>query len=462
MDQVTAARASESEHADSLPPATPPVPPEIAKADPGMFGKLAIAHGFATANQVVEALAVQKAHPTKPLGMTMVELGYLRKDQLETLVGLLRSRPQAPATAVRPKDATTTVDRTRQQMEKLLVRVAEMGASDLHLNVGSAPIIRLHGHLTLLGFPALNAEQNRALVLSLLDEPRKAHFFEHKDVDFCHTIEGVGRFRINAFHHREGIDAAFRIIPNKIPTLEALGVPKIIEKFIQYQQGLVLVTGPAGCGKTTTLAALVEQINQTRKQNIIVLEQPIEYIIPSKSCNVVQREIPRDSLSFSAALRAALRENPDVVVLGEMRDLDTISTAITAAETGHLVLGSLHTSSAARTVDRILDVFPPKEAAQVRAMVSESLRGVISQQLVPCADGKSRVSACEVLFNTPAIANLIRDERTYQIPGVMQTQRKNGMQLMDDALLDLVRKEEIMPQDAWSRAENKSIFAKLI
>ncbi len=447
---------------DSLPPASPPPPPEIAKADPGMFGKLAIAHGMATPNQVVECLAVQKAHPTKPLGMIMVEMGYLRKDQLETLVAMLRSKPKESPTAARPKETNTSVDRTRQQMDKLLAKVAEMGASDLHLNVGSPPIVRLHGTLTALAFPQLNAEQTRALVVSLLDEPKKAHFFEQKDIDFCLAIEGGGRFRVNAFHQRNGIDASFRIIPQRIPTLEELGIPKVIERLIQYQQGLVLITGPAGCGKTTTLAALVELINGSRKQNIICLEQPIEYIIPSRGCNVVQREIPRDSLTFPNALRAALRENPDVVILGEMRDLDTISTAITAAETGHLVLGSLHTSSAARTVDRILNVFPPKEAAQVRAMVSESLRGIVSQTLVPNVEGNGRVAACEVLFNSPAIANLIRDERTFQIPGVMQTQRKAGMQLLDDALLDLVRQQRILPAEAWSRAENKAPFAKLM
>ncbi len=437
------------------------LPPEIATADPGMFGKLVIGHGFATPDQVVECLSIQKAHGTKPLGMIMVEMGFLRKDHLEQILVMLRAKTKDKV-AAQARESAAAADKIREQMERLLAQVAGGGASDLHLNVGSPPIVRLHGHLRNTNAPPLTADQTRAMVLSLLDEPGKAHFFEHKDIDFCHTLDGVARFRVNAFHHRNGVDASFRVIPPQVPTLEQLGIPPIVEQLIGFQQGLVLVTGPSGCGKTTTLAALVEMINHSRKHNVICLEQPIEYVIPSRKCNIVQREIPRDSLSFPNALRAALRENPDVVILGEMRDLDTISTAITAAETGHLVLGSLHTSSAARTVDRILDVFPPKEAAQVRAMVSESLRGVISQQLIPQIDGKGRVVAVELLFNTPAIGNLIRDERTFQIPGQMQTGKKLGMQLMDDMLMDLVRRKRIAPQEAWSRAENKATFAPLL
>ncbi len=427
---------------------------EPGKADPQLFGKLVLANKMATQEQVLECLAIQRTNPTKPLGMLMVEMGYLRKDHLEQLLAMLRMRQPAAA----PKEPTPAVGKARETMDQLLRQAADLKVSDLHVNVGSPPIVRLNGSLRNANHPPLTADQTREMLLSLLTEEQKGTFFQNKDLDFCLTLGGAGRFRANIFHHRNGIDGSFRYIPARIPTLSELGIPTVIEKLTHFGQGLILVTGPAGSGKTTTLAALMQLVNQSRKDNIICLEQPIEYLIPSASCNVVQREIPRDSLSFANALRGALREDPDVIMIGEMRDLDTISIAITAAETGHLVLGSLHTSSAARTVDRILDVFPPKEAAQVRAMVSESLRGVVSQQLVPRADGKGRVAACEILFNTPAIANLIRDERTFQIPGQMQTGRKLGMQRMDDALQDLVRRKIITLEEGMKRAENKATF----
>jgi twitching motility protein PilT len=343
-------------------------------------------------------------------------------------------------------------------MIKLLKKAAATKVSDLHINVGAPPMVRLFGRLNKLNMPALDAPATEAMLLGLLDDTQRAQLAERMDLDFTYELEGVGRFRANVFKQQRGYDAAFRFIPKEIPSLEELGVPRVVEKMTHYTQGLTLITGPAGSGKTTTLAALIALINRSRKENIICLEEPIEYVMPSEGCNIVQRQIPRDSRSFANALRASLREDPDVIMVGEMRDRDTVSVAVTAAETGHLVLGSLHTSSAARTVDRVLDVFPPREAAQVRAMISESLRGVLAQQLLPRLDNKGRVLACEVMFNTPAISNLIRDSRTFQIPGVIQTQKRAGMQTMDDALKELVSRRVISKDEARLRADNPANF----
>jgi len=429
----------------------------LSKSEQNLFGRSIVANGFATQEQVDECLQIQRVNPARPIGMIMIEMGYLRKDHLQALLDARASRKRkAPADDAADAKADQARQQNRASMEKMLVKTAEMKASDLHINVGSPAIMRLHGHLRNLSMPPFSAAQTKGLILSLMTEAQQAAFLEQKDLDFCHTIEDVGRFRGNAFHHQNGVDAAFRFIPTTIPGLEQLGIPTVIEKLTHYQQGLVLVTGPAGCGKTTTLAALVQAINNTRRDNIICLEEPIEFDIPSAKCNVVQRQIPDHSNSFGAALRAALREDPDVIMIGEMRDLDTISIAITAAETGHLVLGSLHTSSAARTVDRIIDVFPPKEHAQVRSMISESLRGVVSQQLIPRADGKGRVLAVEVLITTPAISHLIRNERTFQIPGLMQTGKRWGMQVMNDALQSLLEQGLITAEEAKQRSLKKA------
>jgi twitching motility protein PilT len=311
----------------------------------------------------------------------------------------------------------------------------EAGASDIHLGVNAPPIWRLHGTLRPIGpdLPKLTSEQTAALAEGFLTDAQKIQLNERGDADFAYA-NSLGRFRTSVVRQRLGIDLVFRIINTQVRTMDELGLPENLKLLTRYQNGLILVTGSVGSGKSTTLAALVEQVNLERLEHIITLEDPIEYIFEAKGCHITQREVHTHTVSFSAALRGALREDPDVIMVGEMRDLETISLAITAAETGHLVLGTLHTGNASRTLDRLLDVFPVDQQEQIRIMVAESLRGIISQQLVPSADGKSRVLALETLTNTPAVANVIREAKTYMLPGIIQTGKKQGMQLMDDAL----------------------------
>jgi len=285
---------------------------------------------------------------------------------------------------------------------------------------------------------------------------------EMLECDFSFGIPNLARFRVNAFVQSRGASAAFRTIPSKVLTLEELATPKVFAEMVNRPRGLILVTGSVGSGKSTTLAALVEQINIERREHIITLEDPIEYVLEPKGCHITQREVHTHTLSFGVALRGALREDPDVIMVGEMRDLETISLAITASETGHLVLGTLHTGTAARTLDRVLDVFPVDQQEQIRIMISESLRGVISQQLIPRADGTGRVLAIETLTNTPAVSNLIREARTFMLPGIIQTGRKQGMQLMDDALIDLRKQGLISAEEALARADQKEIVRQHI
>jgi twitching motility protein PilT len=336
----------------------------------------------------------------------------------------------------------------------------ELDASDVHLGVGTPPVMRRYGELVPMfdGASPLTAQETERLALSFLNDEQKRHIEERGDSDFCYSIEGLGRFRSSVVRQRRGLDMVFRLIQNQVRTMDELGLPPELKRLTQYQNGLVLVTGPMGCGKSTTLAAMVQEVNLTRHDHIITLEDPIEYTMLSQGCHVTQREIPHHSKSFASALRAALREDPDVIMVGEMRDLETIQLAITASETGHLVFSTLHTNNAARTLDRVLDVFPADQREQIRVMVSESLRGIVSQTLVPRADGRGRALALEVLVNTPATASLIRDGKTFMIPGVMQTGKKLGMRIMDDSLMELLQAAVITPQEAWERAEQKKLF----
>ena len=329
----------------------------------------------------------------------------------------------------------------------------EAGASDIHLGVNAPPVWRLHGTLRPIwpDIPRLTAEQTAALATGFLPEIQKTHLAERGDADFAYA-NGRGRYRASVVRQRLGTDIVFRLINTQVRTMDELGLPEQLKLLTRYQNGLILVTGSVGSGKSTTLAALVEQVNLERREHIITLEDPIEYIFQPKGCHITQREVHTHTRSFSAALRSALREDPDVIMIGEMRDLETISLAITASETGHLVLGTLHTSNASRTLDRLLDVFPVDQQEQIRTMVSESLRGIISQQLVPRADGKGRVLALETLTNTPAVANVIREAKTYMLPGIIQTGRKQGMQLMNDALRDLAARGLISAEEAHARA----------
>src|SRR2546421_6815619 len=331
----------------------------------------------------------------------------------------------------------------------------QAGASDVHLGVNAPPIWRLHGILQPIWPDAakLTSDETAALAEGFLTDSQKIQLNERGDADFAYA-NAAGRFRASVVRQRLGIDLVFRIINTKVRTMDELGLPESLKLLTRYQNGLILVTGPVGSGKSTTLAALVEQVNLERREHIITLEDPIEYIFEPKGCHITQREVHTHTRSFSAALRGALREDPDVIMVGEMRDLETISLAITAAETGHLVLGTLHTSNASRTLDRLLDVFPVDQQEQIRIMVSESLRGIISQQLVPRADGKGRALALETLTNTPAVANVIREAKTYMLPGIIQTGKKQGMQAMDDALAALAERGGISRDEAEARAEN--------
>ena len=330
------------------------------------------------------------------------------------------------------------------------------GASDVHLGVNAPPIWRLHGTLQPIwpDAPRLTSDQTLALADGFLSNPQKTQLNERGDADFAYA-NNFARYRTSVVRQRLGVDLVFRIINTKVRTMDELGLPEHLKLLTRYQNGLILVTGSVGSGKSTTLAALVDQVNIERREHIITLEDPIEYVLEPKGCHITQREVHTHTRSFAAALRGALREDPDVIMVGEMRDLETISLAITAAETGHLVLGTLHTSNASRTLDRLLDVFPPDQQEQVRIMVSESLRGVISQQLIPRADGKGRVLALEILTNTPAVANVIREAKTFMLPGIIQTGKKQGMQLMDDALIELQSCGLITADEALARAEQK-------
>jgi len=330
------------------------------------------------------------------------------------------------------------------------------GVSDIHLGVNAPPLWRLHGTLQPIwtDAPRFTSDQTRALAEGFLSNLHKTHLNERGDADFAYANK-FGRYRTSVVRQRLGVDLVFRIINTKVRTMEELGLPEHLKLLTRYQNGLILVTGSVGSGKSTTLAALVEQVNKERREHIITLEDPIEYVLEPKGCHITQREVHTHTRSFAAALRGALREDPDVIMVGEMRDLETISLAITAAETGHLVLGTLHTGNASRTLDRLLDVFPPDQQEQVRTMVSESMRGVISQQLIPSTDGQGRVLALETLTNTPAVANVIREAKTYMLPGIIQTGKKQGMQLMDDALADLYGRGLISAEEALARADQK-------
>ena len=348
------------------------------------------------------------------------------------------------------------------RIDALFKMMNEQGASDLHLSTGSPPIFRLHGQMERLNFKALAHEDLKSILYEILSEKQISEFEAKKDLDFAYSVAGLARFRGNILMQHRGIAAVFRIIPSKILSADDLHLPEGVRKLTMLKKGLVLVTGPTGSGKSTTLAAMIDLINSTRREHILTLEDPLEFIHENKMSLFNQRQIGEHSESFASALRAALREDPDVILVGEMRDLETISLAMSAAETGHLVFGTLHTSSAAKTVDRIIDVFPRDSQEQVRAMLSESLKGVISQQLLKNADGKGRSAALEIMMGTPAIGNLIREGKTFQIPSIMQTARKDGMQLMDQHLLDLLKTKKIAPEEAYRCAADTKQFEQYL
>lgn len=347
-------------------------------------------------------------------------------------------------------------------IEELLITAKENKASDVHITVGLPPKMRINGILVDMDYPRLLPPDTEAVISTMMSDTRLQQFEELGEIDFSYSIPQIGRYRVNVFHQRGSMAASIRLVSTKIPLPEELGIPKSVVDLYQKKRGLVLVTGPTGSGKSTTLASIIDRINSMREVHVITLEDPIEYLHNHKKAMVNQREVGLDTHSYSNALRAALREDPDVILVGEMRDLETISTAITAAETGHLVLSTLHTIGAASTIDRIVDVFPPHQQQQIRVQLSMVLESVISQQLIPTADKKSRVAAFEVMHSTPAIKNLIREAKSPQINSTIQTSKKLGMQTMDDAIFDLYMKGDIDKENAVSYAQDSQIMEKRI
>ena len=345
----------------------------------------------------------------------------------------------------------------------VLLEVIDRRASDLHLTAGAPPTVRVRGRLAPMdGFPVLTPNDTREIVYSILSEGQRQKFENNWQLDFAYQIPGRGRFRVNAYFQRSAVGAAFRLIPFDVVPLETLGLPPVVAEFANKPRGLVLVTGPTGSGKSTTLASLIDVINASREEHIMTIEDPIEFLHHHKKCIVNQRELGSDATSFGDALKAALRQDPDVILVGEMRDLETIGTAMTAAETGHLVFATLHTQDTPQTIDRIIDVFPPEQQGQVRAQLSVALQGIMTQTLLPTADGAGRCVAAEVLVPTPAVRNLIREAKTHQIYSVLQTGASHGMQTMDASLAQLVRAGKVTRQLAESRAHAPEELRRLL
>lgn len=343
-----------------------------------------------------------------------------------------------------------------------LKSLVDRGGSDLHMSTGVRPKFREHGDLEDLDDNVLTNDVLKQMLFEILSEEKQKKYSSTGDIDFAYEIQGLARFRVNYMFQKRGFAAVFRVIPSKIPTVEELNIPAQVLKFTDQSMGLVLVTGPTGSGKSTTLAAIINHINHTRKHHILTIEDPIEFVHKNEKCLINQREVGTNTASFASALRAALREDPDVILVGEMRDLETIELAVSAAETGHLVFGTLHTNSAAKTVDRVIDVFPSNQQEQIRTMLSESLKGVVCQQLLKRCDKPGRVAAMEILFVKRAVANLIREGKTYQIPTVIQTGKREGMQLMDQAIMDFMMKKIITPEEAFHKANDKTTFEKFL
>ncbi len=450
-----------------------------------LIGKIALQRGLITPEQLADALRAQAlfGHARK-FGEVLVDLGHVTAEQLgwllkeqervlaaqrgvqaeieravavehhrETEGGVALSRPGAALVQQQAANAHT------RALDGILTHGTKLHASDVHVHAGAPVQMRIAGKLLSARQAPLAPAATEAALVGILDAAGRRELEERQGVDFAYTVPGVARFRVSIYRQRRGLDGVFRPIAAAPPTLASLGLPTALARLTGFHQGLVLLTGPAGCGKSSTLAALVDLVNEERRDHIITVEDPIEFLHPSKRCVVTQRQVRRHTESFATALRAALREDPDVIAIGELRDLETVQLAITAAETGHLVLATLHTGSAVRTVSRMLDVFPPAQQPQVRAMLAESLRAVVSQRLLPAIDGSRMVPACEMLFMTHAVANLVRDEKLHQIRTVLQTGRAQGMCLLDDALQELVRAGTVDVAEARRHAEDKRAFA---
>jgi len=344
------------------------------------------------------------------------------------------------------------------QIDAFFKLMNEQGASDLHLVSGQQPVIRIRGDMERVKYHTLEDEDLKKMLYEITPEHKVKAFEETGDIDFAYEVPGLARYRANYFQQKYGVAAVFREIPSKILTTDQLGLPPVIPKLASLPRGLVLVTGPTGSGKSTTLAAIVDEANRTRKDHIITIEDPIEFVHESKSCIVNHREVGFHTKTFTAALRGALREDPDIILVGEMRDLETISLAIEAASTGHLVFGTLHTTSAAKTVDRVIEVFPSEEQSQIRSTLADGLRAVIAQVLFKRVDKSGRCAGLEIMIATPAVRNLIRESKTFQIPSMIQTGKKYGMQTLDDSIMSLLQKGWISPDEAYTKSNDKVKF----
>ena len=398
-----------------------------------------------------------------PMGLVDVELAPENGGSGAVLVFRTEggARPVSPTPIVQAAPSELDLGPSREAIERLLRLLKEQGGSDLHLRVGEPPIFRRDGDLVRIEAPALEPQELEHMLISIMSPQIKAEFRENSDADWAWEIDGVARYRANAGRDRNGPMAVFRLIPTQVRSAEEMGLSPQIQGLAHLTKGLVLVTGPTGSGKSTTLAALIDLVNATRTEHILTIEDPIEFVHRGKKCLITQRQVGVHTRTFSTALRAALREDPDVVLVGELRDLETISIALETAETGHLVFGTLHTTTAPSTLDRIIDQFPPEQQSQIRVMLSESLRGVVAQVLCRKVGG-GRVAAREVLLSIPAVSNLIREGKTFQIPSIMQTNRKVGMVTLNDALLDLVEAGQIEAREAWIKAVEKTgILASL-
>jgi twitching motility protein PilT len=471
----------------------------VPASDDLLFGRIALHYKLVTREQLLEATEVQGSRGGQlRLGEILVDRGYLNPRQVAQILAVQRDyvakqqaqagaapslAPQAmpalevqampalaeaaapalpvpAAPAVQAVAARPAVDlEAPRALDRLLERALALGASDLHVHSGSPLKIRLHGQMSDLEGGLLPARTAERLVTEILNPDQLQILRDQGQVDFAYTLPGKGRFRSNAYRQQRGVDAVFRVIPPKPPSLTDLGLPTSLARLANYHQGMVLLTGPAGCGKSSTLAALLNIINEDRHDHIITIEDPIEYIHPSKKCVVNQRQVGPHTGSFARALRGALREDPDVIAIGELRDLETISLALTAAETGHLVLATLHTNNSIRTVNRILGVFPPGQQDQIRTMVSESLRAIVSQRLIPRADGNGRVPALEILMANRAVGNLIRENKTFQIKSVLQTSVSQGMCMIDASLAELLKNKVITREEAMRNADDPQRFA---
>jgi len=348
------------------------------------------------------------------------------------------------------------------QIDAFFKLMNDEGASDLHMMAGQQPVLRIRGDMERVKFKVMDNETLKNILYEICPEDKIKIFEETGDMDFGYEIPGLARYRCNYFQQKYGIGAVFREIPSDILTCEQLGLPKVIPKLASLPKGLVLVTGPTGSGKSTTLAAIVDEANRTRKDHILTIEDPIEFVHKSQQCIINHREVGTHTKSFSAALRGALREDPDIILVGELRDLETISLAMEASMTGHLVFGTLHTMNAMKTVDRIIEIFPANQQGQVRSTLADALKAVVSQTLFKRVDVKGRVAALEILICTPAVRNLIREAKTYQIPSIMQTGKKYGMQTIDDAIMELLEKKKISAEDAYTNCIEKQRFVKFL